>query len=114
MPRVSPFLSRTATGYAHWCPACEELHVIFDRWQFDGNVERPTFSPSVKITGKQTVKVRGEWTGEWVRGPDGKAIDQCCHYFLREGQLIFCGDCTHDYRGRTVPLPELPEWLRSE
>lgn len=114
MGQVSPYLRRVEGGYAHWCPACEEMHVIFDRWQFNGNVQCPTFTPSVKITGKKTVKVNGRWTGEWVRGPDGKALDDCCHYFLTDGQIRFQPDCKHALAGKTVPLPPLPDFLTDE
>jgi hypothetical protein len=87
------------------------MHSIFDNWTFDGNVESPTFEPSVKITGKQAINVNGKWTGEYVRGPDGKALDACCHYFLHNGKLVFQNDCTHAMKGKTVALPELPSFL---
>lgn len=112
MGQASTKLRRAQQGYAHYCPGCFELHVIPDSWSFDKNLEVPTFSPSVRITGKQTVVVNGEWTGEWVRGPDGKALDMCCHYILTAGVLNFCDDCTHDLKGKSIPLPDLPEWAR--
>lgn len=113
MGQVSTKLRRAMNGYTHWCPGCGETHVIPDRWTFDGNVELPTFSPSVKIAGKQCViDELGEWTGEWKRGPDGKALDLCCHYILTAGILNYCGDCTHALVGQKVPLPDLPEHLR--
>lgn len=111
--QVSAKLRRAINGYAHWCPGCGEAHVIFDSWTFDGNVAVPTFSPSVKITGKQTVKdARGEWTGEWVRDAAGNAVDDCCHYFLTAGRLNFCADSVHALAGQAVDLPDLPPWLR--
>lgn len=88
--------------------------MIPNTWAFDGNVDRPTFNPSVKITGKQRVIVDGKWAGEWVRDANGKAVDMCCHYFLHAGQLEFCSDSTHALAGKTVPLPELPPDLRDE
>jgi hypothetical protein len=84
------------------------MHVIPDSWKFDGNLESPTFSPSVKITGKQTVVVDGEWTGEWIRDADGKPLDYCCHYILTAGQISFCSDCTHSFVNQVVSLPSLP------
>lgn len=108
MGQVSAKLRRAEGGHTHWCPGCEEPHVIPDSWAFDGDLEAPTFSPSVKITGKQTVVVDGRWTGEWVRDAAGNAIDYCCHYILTAGVLQFCDDCTHAMRGRKIPLPELP------
>lgn len=111
--QVSSKLRRATDGYFHWCPGCLEVHCIFDRWTFDGNLESPTFNPSVHITGKQkVVDDKGNWVGEWRRGPDGQALDHCCHYHLHAGVLKFCGDCTHPLNGLTVPLPDLPTWLR--
>jgi hypothetical protein len=121
MGQAGRFLRKTVDGYSHWCPACGETHHIWTEgrglynWQFSGDLERPTFAPSVKITGKQTViDERGEWTGGWVYGPDGKALDLVCHYFVTMGTLRFCGDCTHALAGQDVPLPELPEWLQDK
>ena len=113
MGQVSAKLRRAEGGYAHWCPGCGELHVVPDRWTFNGDLEAPTFSPSVRITGKLTVKdERGEWTGEWVRDAEGKAVDDCCHYILTAGVLNFCSDCRHELAGQSVPLPDLPPWLQ--
>lgn len=115
MGRLSSKLWRNARGFAHWCPGCNEIHVVPDSWSFDGNLEQPTFFPSVKHTGKQTVKdAEGRWTGEWVKGPDGKALDDCCHYNLRDGQLHFCSDSVHHLKNQTVPLPDLPNFLRDD
>ena len=86
--------------------------MIFDTWNFDGNVSEPTFSPSVKIQGKKTKKIDGVWIGEWERDADGKTIDRCCHYHLTRGKLLFLPDCTHDLAGKTVPLPVLPARFR--
>jgi Family of unknown function (DUF6527) len=111
MGQVSKKLRRTELGYAHWCPGCGEMHVIFDNWTFDGNLENPTFNPSVKITGKKTIMVDGKWTGEWVRDEAGNPVDSCCHYHLHAGELKFCSDSLHPLAGKTVPLPDLPDFL---
>lgn len=86
--------------------------MIPDTWGFDGSLEKPTFNPSVKITGKKRVIVNGQWTGEWVRDAAGSAVDECCHYNLTAGQLHFHGDSTHGLKGTIVPLPDLPLHLR--
>lgn len=89
--------------------------MIFEGWSFDGDLARPTFNPSVKITGKQcVVDDQGRWTGEWVLGGDGKALDACCHYFLHAGVLKFCSDSTHALAGKDVSLPDLPDFLTDE
>jgi hypothetical protein len=113
MGQVGKYLRRAAGGYEHWCPGCGKIHLIPDSWIFGGDVNAPTFSPSVKITGVQTVNdANGEWTGEWMCDANGKALPACCHYILTEGHLNFCEDCTHAFKGQTVPLPELPPYLR--
>lgn len=54
-------------------------------WSFDGNVEAPTFSPSINLVGQ-------------------------CHYFIRAGRIEFCTDSKHELAGQTVPLPDIPDW----
>lgn len=112
MGQVSSKLRRATSGYTHWCPGCQQPHMIFDTWSFDGNLHAPTFNPSVKITGKKIVVVDGKWTGGWVRDANGETVDDCCHYFLHAGVLKFCGDSLHSLAGKDVPLPDLPEHLK--
>lgn len=87
-------------GWAHWCPGCKDHHVIPTSgpkvWRFNGDLERPTFTPSVRLT----------WNWGSVGGPDEP---HCCHYVITDGAIQFCGDCTHALAGQTVPLPEIPE-----
>lgn len=76
--------------YIHYCPGCKHKHRInvekpneFNAvWQFDGNMESPTFSPSINIVGQ-------------------------CHYFIRKGMIEFCSDSKHELAGQTVPLPDI-------
>jgi hypothetical protein len=68
------------------------------RWTWDGNVERPSFSPSMNISSPGVEWGEGDFTPEYR-----------CHYFLRDGVIDFLGDCTHHLRGQKVPLPALPE-----
>jgi len=81
-------------GIAHWCPGCEETHVIkiapadqHPVWSYDGNAEAPTTNPSVRLF-------------------DGHGT--ICHYFLKAGKIEFCGDCRHGLSGKTVDLPLWP------
>lgn len=99
---------RTTNGYAHWCPACEKMHIFTvdnpqpngARWVFDGNLESPTFQPSMRVS--------------WGRQADPSCgvNGGVCHYILTNGQIAFCGDCTHPLAGKTVPIPDLPEHLQ--
>lgn len=114
MGQVSSTLRRSAGGYSHWCPGCEEMHLLPDTWTFDGNLEAPTFTPSFKHKGVQRVFVDGRWTGECKRDGAGATIPYICHYILTAGVLNFCGDCTHALIGQKVPLPKLPEGITDE
>jgi hypothetical protein len=104
---------RRATGrWLHWCPGCEETHQLPDSWTFDGNIEKPTFTPSFKHSGMRTVTVDGKWTGEWVQDANGSCVPFVCHYILTAGVLNFCSDSTHTLAGKAILLPPLPAWLR--
>lgn len=95
-------------GIAHWCPGCDSPHVIWTsttsggpQWFWDGNVEAPTCSPSIRCfttLDEDDLKPL----------PPGQTRT-LCHYFLRGGKLEFCGDSPHALSGKTVPLPAWPE-----
>lgn len=110
MGQASAKLRRTTNGWAHWCSACEEMHVyqvgVKDRpnWTFDGNLDAPSFSPSMLIRWGR--KVPG-----YENHPDMDA-GGVCHYFLTAGRIAFCGDSTHSLAGKTIDLPDLPPALR--
>lgn len=112
MRRIGSADGHTAGGLAHWCPACEEMHAFAidgknyngAQWTWDGNVEYPTFTPSMNIRTDPRPTVP-------VGRPDAGWID-VCHYFLRAGVIEYLGDCTHAMKWQSVPLPELPEHLR--
>ena len=101
MALISSVLRKVEGGYMHWCPACKGHHMIAvdepfpngARWAFDGNVEKPTFSPSVKV--------------QWTYGEQQEK--RCCHYHISAGKIQFCRDCTHEFAGKTVNLPDLTE-----
>lgn len=79
-------------------------------WTSNQNYDALTLTPSVKVTGKRIVTdADGRWTGEWERDPkSGEPLDQVCHLYVTNGRLIFLSDCTHDLRGQTVDIPDLP------
>jgi hypothetical protein len=65
-----------------------------DRWTFNGDFERPTFSPSLNT---------------WYGGDDDEIPLHRCHSFIRNGRIEFLPDCTHALAGQTVDLPEIDE-----
>ena len=63
------------------------------RWGFNGDLDRPTFTPSVLVT--------------W-RDRDGEIPDEICHTFITAGRVLSLSDCTHTLAGQTLPRPDLP------
>lgn len=105
MSQAGQFLRRTKDGFAHWCPGCEEVHTYrtdgepaHPKWTFNGNPEKPSFTPSMLI----------RW-GNKVPGYEAKYKNGgACHYFITDGKIIYCGDCTHALVGKTADLPVWP------
>jgi hypothetical protein len=73
-----------------WCPGCDGAHGCTiagpNAWMFNGDVDRPTFSPSVLTLG---------------RPPR-------CHSFITHGRIEFLPDSEHALAGQTVDLPPWP------
>lgn len=72
------------------CPGCGCGHFVFvgnGRWTWNGSLELPTLSPSVRVEGYVADKP--------VR----------CHSWVRDGHIQFLRDCDHELAGQTVPLP---------
>ena len=97
---LSPVLRRGSTGrLGFWCPGCDGAHYLRvegtkrPRWDFNGNYEAPTFTPSVLVT------MPGDADPEWNIAPT------CCHSFITDGRIQFLGDCTHALAGQTIDLP---------
>jgi hypothetical protein len=100
-----PFLNQLEGGYMARCPGCDEVHFIPTNpfryagrpcWDFNGNPDAPTFSPSLLIrTGRA---VDPNFVREEGDPPD------VCHSFIRDGQWQFCSDSTHHLAGQTVPM----------
>lgn len=88
-----------------WCPGCDHAVCIpivgedgsvpdGPTWEWDGNLEAPTFSPSIlQHTGGRIPR---------------------CHSFVRGGQWQFLADCEHALAGRTADMVPLPAWLVRE
>lgn len=81
--------------YYFHCPGCGCDHGIWTTpgshpvWGFNGDVEKPTFTPSIKVT-YQTLK-----------------LTNICHSFVTEGKIKYLNDCTHELKGQTVELPDI-------
>jgi hypothetical protein len=107
-------------GIHYWCQGCRSLHgVVIDgpgAWGFNGDYEKPTFTPSVLTTGNRyEIDEAGEAdTSKPVRDGEGALVKLVCHTFITDGMVHFLGDCGHELAGQTLPLPPLPDWLKDE
>jgi hypothetical protein len=96
------------------CPGCAKtghgLHQVMieggnSNWGWNGNIEKPTFSPSVLVTYRHPKGYSNDnpapvgWKGEYV--------DDRCHSFVTDGRIQFLGDCTHSLANQTMDLPDL-------
>lgn len=92
-----------------WCPACEDAHgVTVDTptgWAWNGDLEHPTFDPSVKVSGVQWPPDMGFHKPNHAVAPGQPIV---CHSFVHDGRIQFLGDCTHNLADQTVDLPPWP------
>lgn len=96
---VHPFVGQNgpAKMYYFYCPACDERHgyTVIDGdeaegkigWAFDGNLETPTFSPSLQLLTAERKTT--------------------CHLHVRAGMIEYCGDAPHAMAGERVPMVDL-------
>lgn len=76
-----------------FCPACKTSHAFDKRWQFNGNFDKPTFTPSMNCF----------WTN-----PDTKQDVDRCHSFLTDGVWRFLSDCMHAMKDQQHPVIPFP------
>ena len=71
--------------YAFYCPGCKHYHVYtVPRWSFNGDLEKPTFRPSLLNT----------------------KVGVICHLYMTDGQIDFLSDCSHELAGITVDMED--------
>ena len=66
-------------------------------WSWNGDTEKPTLRPSVLTQG---VDCR--------EGFPNYGQKTVCHTWVNDGQAQFLDDCTHELRGQTVDMLEVP------
>ena len=98
-----------------FCPGCKETHIVRVKgegaWTFNGDLEKPTFKPSVLVKGIEPLTEE-----EYQKVMSGQKIEprkSTCHSFITNGIIEFLTDCTHELKGQKVEIPELPEYLKS-
>lgn len=82
--------------YYFYCPGCKMDHYVNTNpkigatWTFNGDFEKPTFSPSLLVT-----------------YPNGRLKNRRCHSFIKNGMIQFLSDCSHELAGKTVELEDV-------
>jgi len=71
-------------------------------WEFNGSFESPTFSPSVLITGVESIT--DEEAERILAGEPFEPKPRRCHFFIKEGKIQYLNDCSHSLAGKTVPM----------
>ena len=70
-------------GYAAYCIACKEYHIFDRRWEFNGDFDIPSFTPSMLVS--------DGWNG-------------ICHSFVVNGEWRYLSDCSHPLAGCVAEL----------
>jgi hypothetical protein len=124
MGALSPVLRNVeGDGLMFWCPGCDGAHMIRHgdgprpSWSWNGNAEKPTFSPSILVRATELTEKGRAALDAWRAagcprtGEAFETVPTVCHSFVIDGRIQFLGDCTHALAGQTV---DLPEWDDSE
>ena len=104
--------------YLFHCPGCKSEHRIIVKWgatsgksqpewSFNGNHAKPTFNPSLLI--RWTKPITDEEHARIMAGEKIQPVQHVCHSFIRDGQIQFLTDCTHDLAGKTVDMQDVQE-----
>lgn len=113
--RIGPFLRRRGDLVAYWCPGCDRAHMlntcVADRkdgapaWEFDGNADAPTFTPSVLVSYPESPA----YTDDQGRKHEARERKTLCHVWIKGGAIEFLPDSHgHELRGKhpMVPFPD--------
>jgi hypothetical protein len=80
-------------SWSIFCPACQCCHGFDNRWKFNGNMDKPTFTPSMLVHENKDYR-------EVSKSKHGHR----CHSFVANGEIKYLDDCTHDMKNTTVKL----------
>ena len=100
--KVTDGITGELHGYRIQCPGCKRPHVLTTGWTFNGNWAKPTFTPSLLVS------------GTYFDDAADKSIPFVCHSFITDGRIQFLSDCTHELKGQTVDLPETTSRWRAD
>lgn len=81
----------TVDGMLFWhCPGCKGNHGVpiegGHAWGWNKSLTSPTLSPSVLV-----------WAQDMTKR---------CHFFIKEGKIVFLTDCFHEFAAKTVAMED--------
>jgi hypothetical protein len=94
--KISNWRPGLADLYFH-CPGCGSAHGVWitppheggPKWDFNGDMEKPTFTPSIKVEYSTSDKMH------------------ICHSIITDGKIQYLGDCTHELAGQLVEMEDV-------
>lgn len=102
--RCGTYMFECPAGHTHYINTKVPNH-LNAQWWFNGDVNNPTFKPSIdEKSGTFTPGYINDTreSNEWVKNNSYR-----CHFIITDGKIHFCGDCSHDLKGKVVNLPEI-------
>lgn len=97
-----------ASNFWAWmfeCPGCECCHYFNDKWNFNGNFESPTVTPSILVRGFRPVT--DEEVERIMGGEVITPVPTVCHLYLTDGKIHYLDDCTHKLACQIVEMVDL-------
>lgn len=99
------------TQYDFHCPGCGHKHTYVvagpgtgPRWQFNGDVNKPTFTPSLLNRWGR----HADPTWQEPEDPEpSMGWSGTCHLYVTNGQIQYLGDCSHDLAGKTIEMEDI-------
>ncbi len=87
--------SESSFQFQFMCPGCGATHSFNDSWEFNGDYDSPSISPSILVTGYRFDENRN-------------SVPYTCHSWITKGKIKFFNDCSHNKAGQKwFDLPEI-------
>ena len=100
-----PKVHSTSDGrFIFFCPGCKCGHWFKTtppepQWTFNGDIEKPTVRASILVHEHDTILPENDSTGKVTK-------TFRCHSLVTDGNIQFLDDCTHELKGKIVPLED--------
>lgn len=96
------YMFKCPAGHNHYINTKVQNHVNA-QWDFNGDLDNPTFHPSVNERSGSYVDQNYKDDHEF----HGYGQSYQCHFIITEGKIHFQADCSHELRGQVLDLPDI-------